>query len=84
MIKFNMIMQKREFTMAEIEHFVDPNDKSHSKFNEIENVKVVLYSAANQIIGKPSEKMTIGKAVEMVKFVFLRFIIFSINFSLNK
>ena len=26
------LLRVREFTMAEIEHFVDPEDKSHPKF----------------------------------------------------
>jgi glycyl-tRNA synthetase len=29
------LLRVREFTMAEIEHFVDPNDKTHKKFSSI-------------------------------------------------
>lgn len=49
--------------MAEIEHFVDPNDKSHPKFSEIEEVEVTLYSAKNQVSGQSPEKVKIGHAV---------------------
>jgi glycyl-tRNA synthetase len=52
--------------MAEIEHFVDPNDKSHPKFSDVENVEVVLYSANNQMSGQPAEKLKIGDAVRSV------------------
>lgn len=34
--------------MAEIEHFVDPLDKSHAKFFMVENMKLPLYTADNQ------------------------------------
>lgn len=30
------LIRVREFTMAEIEHFCDPQDKSHSKFIDIQ------------------------------------------------
>lgn len=29
------LIRVREFTMAEIEHFCDPEDKSHPKFDEV-------------------------------------------------
>ena len=29
------LLRVREFTMAEIEHFVDPQDKTHKKFASI-------------------------------------------------
>jgi glycyl-tRNA synthetase (class II) len=30
----------REFTMAEVEHLVDPLDKSHPKFTDVQDVKL--------------------------------------------
>ena len=57
---------KREFTMAEVEHFVDPNDKSHPKFVDVQDVKLNLYSANNQVSGQPPVLMTIGEAVKTV------------------
>lgn len=58
------LIRVREFTMAEIEHFCDPTDKSHPKFDTVRDVKVLLYSACNQMDGKAAEMTTIGQAVE--------------------
>ena len=52
--------------MAEIEHFCDPVDKSHPKFETVRSVPVVLYSACNQMDGKPAYKTTVGEAVDGV------------------
>ena len=51
--------------MAEIEHFIDPNDKSHFKFKMVENDILPLWTAENQekMIG-PITDLTIGKALE--------------------
>jgi len=57
------LIRVREFTMAEIEHFLDPEDKSHPKFDSIKDVEVSLYSACCQMEGKSVYKTTIGKAV---------------------
>jgi glycyl-tRNA synthetase len=56
----------REFTMAEVEHFVDPLDKSHPKFIDVQEVKLTLYSAKNQVSGESPVEMTIGEAVKTV------------------
>lgn len=58
------LIRVREFTMAEIEHFCDPNDKSHPKFEDVRDTEMLLYSACNQMDGKSAERITIGKAVE--------------------
>lgn len=34
------LIRVREFTLAEIEHFVNPNNKSHDKFNKIASVVI--------------------------------------------
>lgn len=58
------LLRVREFLMAEIEHFVDPLDKSHAKFHEVENLelrflpKSVQEAGETQLITK-----TIGEAV---------------------
>lgn len=57
------LIRVREFTMAEIEHFCDPSDKSHSKFKTVENISMLLYSACNQMDGIKAQNVTIGKAV---------------------
>lgn len=38
----------REFTMAEIEHFVDEDNKDHPKFGNVKDLKLPLFSATNQ------------------------------------
>lgn len=52
--------------MAEIEHFVDPLDKSHPKFCKVTDYKMKFFSACNQMDGKPAEVLTIGAAVSSV------------------
>jgi len=52
--------------MAEIEHFCDPSDKSHPKFDSVKDVEVTLYSACNQMSGELPEKKKFGDAVQMV------------------
>jgi len=58
------LIRVREFTMAEIEHFCDPNDKSHPKFSKVASTELVLYSACNQMDGQPATTVTIGDAVK--------------------
>ncbi|XP_043461109.1 glycine--tRNA ligase [Leptopilina heterotoma] len=58
------LIRVREFTMAEIEHFCDPDDKNHPKFENVKETPMLLYSACNQMDGKSAETITIGKAVE--------------------
>lgn len=53
--------------MAEIEHFVDPTDKSHPKFSTVAHVELPLLSACNQMDGKPVVRLTIGGAVKSVR-----------------
>lgn len=55
--------------MAEIEHFVDPDDKTHPKFASIAHTELPLLSACNQMDGKPTVHMTIGEAVKTVRGV---------------
>lgn len=57
----------REFEMAEIEHFVDPSDKSHAKFAALSHIEVPLLSASNQMDGKPTVRIPIGEAVQSVR-----------------
>jgi len=52
--------------MAEIEHFVDPENKKHHRFDEVKDVEIVFYPATNQMEGKGTVTTTVGKAVESV------------------
>ncbi|KAJ3417282.1 Glycine--tRNA ligase 1, mitochondrial [Chytridiales sp. JEL 0842] len=58
------LLRVREFTMAEIEHFVDPAKKDHPRFDSIRHVKIPLYSAEGQLKGDGPKTMEIGEAVE--------------------
>lgn len=63
------LLRVREFTMAEIEHFCDPTEKDHPKFGGVRDIKLMLYSACNQMDGKSAEEHTIGSAVDNVSFI---------------
>ncbi|CUM66680.1 uncharacterized protein PRCAT00004356001 [Priceomyces carsonii] len=58
------LLRVREFLMAEIEHYVDPEDKTHSKFDDIKDIKLkflpknVQESGSNELV-----EMTVGEAV---------------------
>ena len=58
------LIRVREFTMAEIEHFCDPDLKDHPKFDDVKDYEMTLYSACNQMDGKSAERLTIGEAVK--------------------
>ena len=57
------LLRVREFQMAEIEHFLDPLDKSHPKFESYKNHLLPLYHREKQNTGGASVDMTIGDAV---------------------
>ena len=50
--------------MCEIEHFVDPTDKKHPKFNKVADMCLKLYSACDQMDGKPAKDVNLSEAVE--------------------
>lgn len=57
---------RREFTMAEIEHFVDPKEKVHPKFSNVADLEIMLYSSKAQTSGQSAHVMKLGDAVEQV------------------
>ncbi|KAI8641817.1 glycyl-tRNA synthetase [Parasitella parasitica] len=58
------LLRVREFTMAEIEHYVDPENKDHSKFDDIKDVELTLLPKDVQMSGKTDTiQMTVGDAV---------------------
>ncbi|TVY59009.1 Glycine--tRNA ligase 1, mitochondrial [Lachnellula cervina] len=59
------LLRVREFLMAEIEHYVDPEGgKKHSRFHEVQDVELVLLNRDTQLAGQTKvEKVAIGKAV---------------------
>jgi len=58
------LLRLREFGMAEIEHFVDPKDKSHPKFESYKDYHVPLYHRELQESGAQAADMKLGEAVE--------------------
>ncbi|CAG7854787.1 Putative glycine--tRNA ligase; AltName: Full=Diadenosine tetraphosphate synthetase; Short=AP-4-A synthetase; AltName: Full=Glycyl-tRNA synthetase; Short=GlyRS [Serendipita indica DSM 11827] len=60
----NGLLRVREFTMAEIEHYVDPADKSHPRFKDVADVKLRFLRKEIQSAGKNDIiETTIGDAV---------------------
>ncbi|KAG0017745.1 Glycine--tRNA ligase 1, mitochondrial [Podila clonocystis] len=59
------LLRVREFTMAEIEHYVDPAKKDHARFNEVANYKLNILPAKVQLQGKTELlSIPVGEAVE--------------------
>ncbi|KPV76006.1 uncharacterized protein RHOBADRAFT_26231 [Rhodotorula graminis WP1] len=58
------LLRVREFTMAEIEHFVDPLDKSHERFEAVKDIKLRLLPKDVQSAGKTDiSEVAVGEAV---------------------
>ncbi|XP_058226513.1 glycine--tRNA ligase, mitochondrial 1-like [Rhododendron vialii] len=57
------LLRVREFTLAEIEHFVDPEDKSHPKFFEVSNLEFLMFPREDQVSGQSARRVRIGEAV---------------------
>ncbi|KAI1318403.1 hypothetical protein F5Y16DRAFT_392008 [Xylariaceae sp. FL0255] len=60
------LLRTKEFTMAEIEHYVDAEgDKSHSRFSEVTDVNINLLIREAQSQGRTdATSITVGQAVE--------------------
>ena len=59
------LLRVREFLMAEIEHFVDPDGgKKHPRFDEVKNVELDFLDRKVQLEGRTEvKKLSIGEAV---------------------
>lgn len=57
------LLRVREFTLAEIEHFVDPEDKSHPKFPDVANLEFLMFPREDQVAGRSARRINIGEAV---------------------
>ena len=58
------LLRVREFTMAEIEHYVDPENKDHERFDEVRDVELALLDRHVQVSGSSQvTHMTVGDAV---------------------
>ncbi|CAF0742537.1 unnamed protein product [Brachionus calyciflorus] len=60
------LIRQREFLMAEIEHFVDPEKKNqnYEKFNQVENFKVNILSEEAQLNSKSFRKISLKEAID--------------------
>lgn len=65
------LLRVREFTLAEIEHFVDPEDKSHPKFPEVANLEFLMFPREEQMTGQSAKKIQLGEAVAKVRMIFI-------------
>ncbi|RMZ78971.1 hypothetical protein DV737_g3639, partial [Chaetothyriales sp. CBS 132003] len=59
------LLRVREFLMAEIEHFVDPDGgKTHARFDEVKDVELALLNRHTQLSGRTDvEHVAVGHAV---------------------
>lgn len=58
------LLRVREFSMAEIEYFVDPENKNHKKYSYVKELKLPLWTSENQMAGKGTiNDLTIEEAV---------------------
>jgi len=58
------LIRMREFTQAEIEFFINPQETSYEKLRDYENVKIRVLSREAQKAGKSEEEMTVREALE--------------------
>ncbi|KAK0727465.1 glycyl-tRNA synthetase 1 [Lasiosphaeria miniovina] len=59
------LLQVREFLVAEIEHFVEPENKQHARFSEVCNVKLPLLDKEKQLAGNTTpQTLTVGEVVK--------------------
>lgn len=57
------LLRVREFTMAEIEHFVVPDEKDHPKFDSVKDMVMTFFPQSAQNGDLKTISMTIGEAV---------------------
>jgi len=69
------LLRVREFTLAEIEHFVDPQDKSHPKFTDVAQLEFLMFPRELQVSGQSAQKMILGEAVGKVGLLLLVIIV---------
>lgn len=59
----NSLIRVREFQLAEIEHFIFPDETDHPKYNTIKNCKLYLYPIHKQLGCSECLHMTIEEAI---------------------
>ncbi|THG94168.1 hypothetical protein EW026_g7248 [Hermanssonia centrifuga] len=85
------LLRVREFTMAEIEHYVDPENKRHERFHEVRDVELDLLDRHVQSSGHTTiTRISIGEAVdkgivanETLGYFLVRIYLFLIKIGIN-
>lgn len=57
------LLRVREFCMGEIEHFVNPDDKSHPNFSSVAAKELVLFGRDDQLGSGKTRTVAVGDAV---------------------
>ncbi|KAL7536185.1 hypothetical protein ACHAXR_006966 [Thalassiosira sp. AJA248-18] len=57
------LLRVREFCMGEIEHFVNPDDKSHPNFSSVASKELVLFGREDQLGSGKTKTIAVGEAV---------------------
>ncbi len=57
------LLRVREFTLAEIEHFIDPKEDTHQKFERVADVVLTLFPRDHQTTTGTMVRMKVGDAV---------------------
>jgi|TARA_B100000524_G_scaffold16058_2_gene8593 glycyl-tRNA synthetase len=57
------LIRCREFSQAEIEFFVHPDGKQHSKFSNVAALELRLFASPQQLAAEPPVMLTLGEAV---------------------
>mmetsp|Transcript_14895 Transcript_14895/g.32415 ORF Transcript_14895/g.32415 Transcript_14895/m.32415 type:complete len:707 (+) Transcript_14895:101-2221(+) len=58
------LLRVREFCMGEIEHFVNPDDKSHPSFPSVAAKELILFGSDDQLGSGKTKTVSIGEAVK--------------------
>lgn len=58
------LLRVREFCMGEIEHFVNPDDKTHPSFTSVADKELVLFGRDDQLGSGKTKTLKIGEAVK--------------------
>ncbi|MBS1263612.1 MAG: Threonine--tRNA ligase [Methanonatronarchaeales archaeon] len=58
------VIRLREFTQAEVELFVDPEEKVHDGFDRVSHRKLNLLSSGKQLDGEAAERRSLREAVD--------------------
>ncbi|KAI3938451.1 hypothetical protein MKW98_015350 [Papaver atlanticum] len=65
------LLRVREFTLAEIEHFLYPEDKSHPKFRKVADLEFLMFPREEQNGVKDAIKLPLGDANKRNLYLFL-------------